>query len=74
MGLEGESAEIINSYKAGECYKPEDKKDFLTKLNNIYRKKTSDSNSYSDGLTLLANDFNRQVLANRMMGLIKSLL
>ena len=74
LGVEGESALIINSYEAGECFKPEDKNDFLTKLNKIYRKKVSGSNSYFEGLTRLANDFNRQVLAKRMLDLIKSFL
>ena len=73
-GVEGESARIINSYEAGECFKPEDKNDFLTKLNKIYIKKVSGSNSYYEGLTRLANDFNRQVLAKRMLDLIKSFL
>ena len=74
LGVEGESALIINSYKAGECFKPDDKNDFLTKLNKIYRKKVSVSNSYCEGLTSLANDFNRKVLAKRMLDLIKSFL
>lgn len=74
LGVEGESAQIINSYEAGECFKPEDKNDFLTKLNKIYIKKVSGSNSYYEGLTRLANDFNRQVLAKRMLDLIKSFL
>ena len=74
LGVEGESALIINSYEAGECFKPEDKNDFLTKLNKIYIKKVSGSNSYYEGLTRLANDFNRQVLAKRMLDLIKSFL
>lgn len=74
LGVEGESARIINSYEAGECFKPEDKNDFLTKLNKIYIKKVSGSNSYYEGLTRLANDFNRQVLAKRMLDLIKSFL
>ena len=74
LGVEGESALIINSYEAGECFKPEDKNDFLTKLNKIYRKKVSVSNSYCEGLTELAHDFNRQVLAKRMLDLIKSFL
>ena len=74
LGVEGESALIINSYEAGECFKPEDKNDFLTKLNKIYRKKVSVSNSYCEGLTRLANDFNRKVLAKRMLDLIKSFL
>lgn len=72
LGVEGESALIINSYEAGECFKPEDKNDFLTKLNKIYIKKVSGSNSYYEGLTRLANDFNRKVLAKRMLDLIKS--
>lgn len=74
LGVEGESALMVNSYKAGECFKPEDKNDFLTKLNKIFRKKDSFSNSYCEGLTRLANDFNRQVLAKHMLDLIKSFL
>ena len=73
LGVEGESALIINSYGAGECFKPEDEKDFLKNLNKIYRKKILDNNSYCDGLERLATDFNRQTLAKQMLDLIKPL-
>ena len=71
LGVEGESSQIVNSYKAGECFIPEDKNDFLTKLDKIYRKIESGRNSYGDGLSRLANDFNRKDLARRMLALIK---
>ena len=44
------------------------------KLNKIYRKSSSDNDSYGEGLKLLANDFNRHDLARRMLDLIKSFL
>ena len=71
LGVEGESSQIVNSYKAGECFIPEDKNDFLKKLDKVYRKIESDKNSYSDGLSRLANDFNRKDLARRMLAFIK---
>ena len=74
LGVEGESALLINSYNAGECFKPEDKSDFLEKLNAIYKKSLSENDKYTEGLKLLANDFNRHDLARRMLDLIKSCL
>ncbi len=71
LGVEGESAQIINSYKAGECFTPEDKDDFLLKLNKIYNNSKQEHNCYFEGLGNLAQDFNRRSLANKMLNTIK---
>ena len=67
LGVEGESAQIITSYQAGECFIPEDKADFLIALNKIRSNIDSESNSYSDGLQNLANDFNRNILLKNVI-------
>ena len=73
LGVEGESAQIINSYKAGECFTPEDKDDFLLKLNKIYNNSNQEHNCYFEGLGNLAQDFNRKNLAHKMLNMIKSI-
>jgi len=73
LGVEGESAQIITSYQAGECFIPEDKADFLIALNKIRNNIDLESDSYSDGLQNLANDFNRNILAKKMLKYIKSI-
>jgi len=73
LGVEGESAQIINSYKAGECFTPEDKDDFLLKLNKIYNNSNQEHNCYFEGLGNLAQDFNRKNLAHKMLDVIKSI-
>ena len=35
LGVEGESKEIIETYKAGLCFEPENEKEFLEKLNQL---------------------------------------
>jgi len=67
----GESAQIINTCKAGECFTPEDKDDFLLKLNKIYIKSNQEHNCYLEGLGNLAQDFNRRSLAHKMLNTIK---
>ena len=63
LGVEGESKALIESYNAGLCFEPENMDDFLSKIEMI--KGTVDL--YKVGCQNLANDFDRKVLAQRMV-------
>lgn len=70
LGVEGESQEIIESYQAGLCFKPEDEEDFLKQL----RKLAKDQDLYAElqqGCANLAGDFDRKVLAKKMLTVIQ---
>lgn len=71
MGVEGEAQDIIESYNAGVCFEPENEQDFIAKLDSML----CDSEKYTEyqtGCALLANDFDRNVLAKSMLDIIIS--
>lgn len=71
LGVEGQAQEIIEKYHAGLCFEPENEKDFLEKLETL-----RDESVYwklQDGCSVLAEDFDRKRLAERMLGIIQSL-
>ncbi len=66
LGVEGEAKKLIEFYKAGLCYEPENETDFLKKLEQIYSDKEA-YRQYQKGCLSLAYNFNRQHLANNML-------
>ncbi len=73
LGVEGESQAIIESYGAGVCFEPENKRDFLAKLTTI----AQDANFYrrcQEGCTRLAKDFDREKLAGDMLQVIQEVV
>ena len=73
MGVEGEAKELIESYDAGLCFIPEDRNDFLNKLDSIHSDKEQ-YNRFQFGCQNLAKDFKREKLALRMYEILKSLV
>jgi hypothetical protein len=71
LGVEGESKGIIEKYKAGLCFEPENEKEFLEKLNQLVENQDI-YKSCQDGCKRLALDFNRVKLANNMLKIIKN--
>jgi glycosyltransferase involved in cell wall biosynthesis len=65
LGVEGESADIIQKYNAGLCFEPENKEDFLTQLNLLKDDKTIYENCQAGCLTL-AKEFDRKKMAEKM--------
>jgi len=65
LGVEGESADIIQKYNAGLCFEPENKEDFLTQLNLLKEDKTIYENCQAGCLTL-AKEFDRKKMAEKM--------
>lgn len=69
MGVGGEAKEIIESYGAGLCFEPENETDFLNKLDMLISDKST-YDSCKSGCRKLAADFDRKVLANKMLEII----
>ena len=68
LGVEGEAKELVNKYNSGLCFKPNDASDFKKcayRLRNesIYKK-------YASGCLNLANNYSREILAERMLNYI----
>ena len=65
LGVDGESRAILEKYKAGLFYEPENEKDFLDKLEKILQKDHKET--YKKGGRQLALDFDRKKLAANML-------
>lgn len=72
LGVEGESAEIINSYRAGICFEPENETSFIEALNEIIF--LNEKNEFEIGCKKLASDFNRKNLALKMLDIVKKVV
>jgi len=73
LGVEGESQEIIKKYNAGLCFEPENEYDFISKLKYL----KDDNELYSScqsGCSKLASEFDRKVLANKMIRHVNEVL
>ena len=68
LGVRGESELILNRYKAGLCFEPENKDEFIQSCKRIF---TEDLKQYEVGLVKLSQDFDRKVLANNMYEFVK---
>jgi len=73
LGVEGEAQELIEYYKAGRCFVPEDKEDFINNLLVMFHEKDKYS-SYQEACLELANNFDRKKLAMTMYTIIKDLV
>jgi glycosyltransferase involved in cell wall biosynthesis len=71
LGVDGESRKIIEDYQAGVFFEPENKASFLNSLFAL-REKVVAGNTYQEGCSRLATEFNRENLASRMLKLLKS--
>ena len=69
MGVDGEAREIIEKYKAGLFYEPENETDFINKLALIIKPELKES--FIIGGKNLANDFDRKKLAMTMLNHLK---
>lgn len=71
LGVEGESKEIIERYNAGIAYIPEDERSFLEALSEMVNDKAQYA-EYQKGCEQMAHDFDRKLLADKMLEIIKS--
>lgn len=73
LGVDGEARSLVEKYGAGLFYEPENKDDFLAKLNRLI----SDRELYAtcqEGCDRLAKDFDRKRLAQDMLEAIESVV
>lgn len=70
LGVDGEARRLVEKYNVGLFYEPEDKKDFLEKL-NILANDASVYEACKAGGEKLAKDFDRKELASRMLKVIE---
>lgn len=72
LGVDGESRNIIENYNAGLFFEPEDTDDFIHKVEEI--KTASEEGVFAPGCSNLAHDFDRKILAKKMLDLISELV
>jgi glycosyltransferase involved in cell wall biosynthesis len=73
LGVDGETRRIIEYYQAGIFFEPENEIDFLAKLKAIKQKIQDCSSVYREGCQKMAHDFNRELLAAKMLDVLKTL-
>lgn len=73
LGVEGEAKKVIEDFHAGLCFEPENKKDFLEKLESIVTDKEQ-YEAFQEGGMRLAEAFDRRILAFKMYGVIEGVL
>lgn len=71
LGVQGETEGIIKKYKAGVCYVPENKEDFINAL-TLLKNDEKLYGSCKEGCLNLVKDFDRNILADQMLTLIQS--
>jgi len=69
LGVEGESQKIIEEFKSGLCFEPENEDDFIDKLMQLRNKVLY--KSCQEGATRLAKVYDRKKLAQEMFHLIQ---
>ena len=69
MGVNGEAREIIESYHAGVCFEPESETEFCKKLDLLLTDEIL-YNECKEGCKKLSLDFDRNLLANKMLQII----
>ncbi len=72
LGVEGESRKIIESYRAGLCFEPENEAEFLETLSSLYKERTV-YETCRKGCRQLAEDYDRKVLAQKMLAYVENL-
>ena len=68
LGVEGEAKNLIESYKVGVCYTPENEKSFLKALIEADEILNSDFKSNCD---IMLKDFDRDIIAKKMINFVK---
>jgi len=70
LGVQGQAQEIIEKYDAGLYFEPENEKDFLDKI-YILQNNQQRYNELKIGCEKLAIDFDRKLLASKMIEILK---
>ncbi|HYW34627.1 MAG TPA: glycosyltransferase WbuB, partial [Balneolaceae bacterium] len=71
LGVEGQAKKIIEKYKAGLCYEPENKEDFIHQLKTLKEDSVLYETISANGAKL-ARAFDRDKLAKEMFDFLVS--
>jgi len=68
LGVEGEARKLVEEYRIGTAYEPENRKDFIDKINSIIESNDSDTSKFD----AILRDFDRKALALKMLAFVKN--
>lgn len=72
LGVQGESQDIVEHYKAGICFEPENETDFIAKLSKL-KTDIAFYKTCQNGCNDLAQDFDRVRLAQKFLDVMKNI-
>ena len=67
LGVEGEAKKLIDDYKVGVCFEPENKESFLNAINNIQK---LNKESFNINCNRMLLDFDRNNIAENLIKFI----
>ena len=70
LGVEGQAKALVDLYGAGVCFEPENRIDFLNKV-QLLKKDSALYKKLQEGCGKLAGDYERKRLAREMLGVIE---
>ncbi len=72
LGVDGEIRSIVESYKSGLYFEPENEGAFILKIHEMKDLLNHDRNYFDEGCQKMASDFDRRNLATRMLQVVKN--
>jgi glycosyltransferase involved in cell wall biosynthesis len=72
LGVDGETRRIIESYYSGLYFEPENEIDFIEKMKLMKALISKGNNPFADGCQKMASDFNRDILAKKMLDVLSN--
>lgn len=70
LGVDGEMRSILERYKAGVFFQPEDSNSFQAAVDFFYKNRSQIKTIYSHGLSKMRKEFNRRDLALKMINFL----
>ena len=68
LGVEGEARKLVEEYGIGTAYEPENREDFIDKINSIIESNDIDTTKFD----AILRDFNRKALALKMLSFLQN--
>jgi glycosyltransferase involved in cell wall biosynthesis len=72
LGVDGEMKCILEKYKAGVFFKPENSNSFQIAVDSFFKNRQQIESTYSQGLNKMSKDFNRRDLALKMIDFLNN--
>ena len=68
LGVDGEARKLVEEYGIGTAYEPENREDFIDKINSMIESNDIDTAKFD----AILRDFNRKALALKMLGFLEN--